>query len=106
MPRFSRGVLRLLAIVVAVGLSVPVGTSLVSGAAGRDYPRCIHACNDARRACDDRCTTDCTALYPGSANKPLRDACIASCKAVCGHQSDDCKLACKVVPPPPSGQEP
>lgn len=106
MPRFSKRVLRLLAIVVAVGLSLPVATSLVSGDAGRDFSRCVQACNETRRACDDRCTTDCTALYPGSANKSLRDACIAACKNICGQQSDDCKLACKATPPPPSGTEP
>ena len=102
MPKSSRGVMRLLAGVVAVGLCLPVGTSLAKADAGRDFPRCIHACNEARRACDDRCTTDCTALYPGTPNKALRDACILACKDICNSQSDDCKLVCKTGEPCPS----
>jgi len=94
MPKFSGGVVRLLAVVAAVWLFQPIGTSLVRGDAGRDFSRCIHVCNDTRRACDDRCASDCGALYPGTPNKPQRDACIAACKDICLTQSDDCKLVC------------
>lgn len=97
MPKFSRGVLRLLGVVAMVALLAPVATSLVEGSAGRDFSRCVQACNDVRRACNDRCTTDCTALFPGSANKTQRDACIASCRTICDTQSDDCKLICKAI---------
>lgn len=94
MPKFSGGVVRLLAVVAAVWLFQPIGTSLVRGDAGRDYPRCIQACNDTRGVCDQRCKDDCGALYPGTPNKPQRDACILACKDICNAQSDDCKLIC------------
>lgn len=97
MPKFSRGVLRLFGVVALVVLLAPVVTTLVDAAAGRDFPRCIQQCNFIRGACNDRCSTDCTALFPGSANKPARDACIADCKAGCVDESNDCKLVCKAI---------
>ena len=105
MPKVSGGTVRLLAMVAAVWVFQPIGTSLVRGEAGRDYSRCIQACNDTRRACYDRCTTDCTALYPGTPNKPQRDACIAACKNICEVQSDDCKTVC-ATGVSPGGEEP
>jgi hypothetical protein len=107
MPKTLRGALRLLTLVLAVGLSLPVGMSLVRSDAGRDFPRCIHACNDTRQACYDRCTVDCTALYPN--NLGQRNACIGACKNICEAQSDDCKLVCGQTPPcdsPPCSSEP
>lgn len=94
MPKFSGGVVRLIAVVAAVWLFQPIGSSLVRGAAGRDFPRCIQACNDTKSACNTRCSQDCFALYPGTPNKPQRDACIAACKSLCLTQSDDCKAIC------------
>ena len=105
MPKFSGGVVRLLAVTAAVWLFQPIGTSLVRGAAGRDFSRCIQACNETRRACDLRCKDDCTALYPGTPNKPQRDACIAACKSLCLVVSDDCKAICAGTEPP-TGEEP
>ena len=95
MPKFSGGVVRLLAVVAAVWLFQPIGASLVRGAAGRDYPRCIQACNEIRKACDSRCVSECTELYPGSANQTLRDACVVSCKSICVAESSDCKDVCR-----------
>ena len=105
MPKFSGGVVRLLAVTAAVLLFQPIGTSLVLGLSGRDFSRCVQACNDTRRACDDRCATDCAALYPGTPNKPQRDACIAACKSICLTQSDDCKAVC-ATGVSPGGEEP
>jgi len=68
---------------------------LVAGSAGRDYSRCVHACNDARRACIDRCTPDCQELFP---NDPARrDECISGCKALCLGESDECKAICRAI---------
>ena len=104
MPKFSGGVVRLLAVVAAVWLFQPLGTSLVRGEAGRDFPRCVQACNATRATCGDRCSSECGALYPGSPNKQQRDACINACKNICNQQSDDCKLICKNGPG--TGEEP
>ncbi|HET9482229.1 MAG TPA: hypothetical protein VFP98_10785 [Candidatus Polarisedimenticolia bacterium] len=93
MPRFLRGGLRLLAVVGLVAALHPLPS--YTATAGRNFSRCIQACNDIRRACDDRCATDCRDLFPNS--KPERDACIAACKAICLTESDDCKLVCQSI---------
>lgn len=98
MPKFSRGVLRVLGVLAVVALVTPVTVSWVNGAAGREFSRCIHTCNDTKSACNIRCSDDCFALFPNS--KPQRDACIASCKAICSSQSDDCKLECQAIKNP------
>ena len=107
MPKSSRGVIRLLAVVVVVGLCLPFGTSLAKAAGGRDYVRCIQTCNETRKACDARCLSDCSALYPAGT---LRDACVTACKTgTCVPQSNDCKLVCKTgvpCPSPPCTPEP
>lgn len=96
MPKFSRGVLRLLGVFALVALLLPVSSELIARAAGRDFPRCIQACNDIRKLCNDRCSTDCFAMFPN--DKPLRDACIANCKnSVCVVESQDCKLVCQAI---------
>jgi len=106
MPKFSRGVIRLLGVLAVVAVCAPLTTSWVTGAAGRDFSRCIHQCNDVKSACNIRCSDDCFAMFPGTPNKPQRDACIASCKAICLSQSDDCKLECQSIKNPPSPTEP
>ena len=95
---------RALGAIALAALLAPLSVALGSNA-GRDYPRCIQACNATRKACDTRCSDDCFALYPGTPNRALRDACIASCKSLCGTQSDDCKDVCRGTEPP-TGEEP
>ncbi|HZI92653.1 MAG TPA: hypothetical protein VFE84_00290 [Patescibacteria group bacterium] len=105
MPKFSRGVLRVLGVLAFVALVTPVTASWVmSSTAGRDFSRCIHTCNDTKAACNTRCSDDCFAMFPS--NKPQRDACIASCKAICLTQSDDCKLVCQQIKNNPCPTEP
>src|SRR5262245_15416107 len=104
MPKFSRGVVRVLGVLALVALVTPVGTSWVSGAAGREFSRCIHACNDIKSICNNRCSDDCFAQFPNS--KPQRDACIAACKSICLTASDDCKLECQAIKNPPCPSEP
>jgi hypothetical protein len=81
----------------AAGLAVAlIGTTQMTAAtAGRDFSRCVQACNDARRACGDRCSEDCKALYPTNATQ--RNACITTCKTICDSQSDECKLVCQAI---------
>ncbi|HKY31322.1 MAG TPA: hypothetical protein VJV23_02215 [Candidatus Polarisedimenticolia bacterium] len=95
MPKYSRGVLKLLGALAVVCVLQPVASSLAEGTAGREFSRCIQACNDSRRACHDRCTTDCAAMFPN--NNQQRNACISACKAICDAQSDDCKLICQAI---------
>jgi len=48
-----RAIARLsLSLVIGLGLVSP---ALLQAAAGRDFPRCIHACSEVRKACDERC---------------------------------------------------
>jgi hypothetical protein len=83
----------------SVGLAVGV-------VAGRDFSRCVRSCNSTRLACFNGCTDDCRDLYPGTPNKPQRDACILASKDVCEVESDDCKLACQAIKPPPTEECP
>ncbi len=89
---------RLLGAAAVAVLLFPLSQSLAV-TAGRDYSRCIHACNDARRVCNERCSTDCQALFPN--DKSQRDACIGTSKdEQCLAESQDCKLACKEIKNP------
>ena len=92
MPRYSRGVLRLVGALALFAALQPF-SSLLQAEGGREFSRCVQSCNDARKACDDLCVDDCRAMFPDS--KPQRDACIAACKAICLVESDDCKLVCQ-----------
>jgi hypothetical protein len=94
MPKYSRGVLRLLAVLaLVVAVQSLAGYAVRATCFGRNYSRCVQQCNDVRRACDDRCSSDCRDLFPN--DKTQRDACIAACKTICGNESDDCKLVCQ-----------
>lgn len=95
MPKYSRGVMRLLGVLALAVVLSPAVYTVASGSAGRDFSRCVHTCNDAKAACNNRCSEDCFALYPNS--KPQRDACIAACKTNCTTQSEDCKLVCQAI---------
>ena len=95
MPKYSRGVMRLVGVLALVALLTPAAVSVAAGAAGREFSRCVQACNDARRACGDRCSDDCRELFP--TNSAQRNACIAACKAICDGQSDECKLVCLAI---------
>jgi hypothetical protein len=95
---------RLLAIFTLAVIAVTSVGLAVGVVAGRDFSRCVRSCNATRLACFDGCNADCGALYPGTPNKPARDACIFDCKNVCESVSDDCKLVCqaqKQTPPAP-----
>lgn len=95
MPKYSRGVMRLLGVLALAVVLSPAVYTVAAGSAGRDFSRCVQACNDARRECDDRCAADCRALYPN--NKSQRDACTAACKAGCLSTSEECKLVCQAI---------
>lgn len=96
MSRLSRGMIRSAAVLALLVLTQPFAELNLADPA-KDFPLCIQACNDARRACDDQCMDDCATLFPGSANKQARDACITACKATCTAQSDACKRVCQEI---------
>ena len=74
--------------------------AIVLADGGSDFTRCVMACNEARKVCQDACKVDCTELFPGSQNEVQRDACIATCKAECSVTSEECKTNCKTEPSP------
>lgn len=90
---------------LAVGCLMALPVSLpLARSAGRDFPRCIHACNVARTNCEDRCQTDCTALFPTNASQ--RRACVSACHDICVNQEQDCKDRCRAIKNGESPQEP
>ncbi len=96
MPKYLRGGTRLLAALAVAALLMPLSATVMAQTSGRDYSRCVQACNDARRACNDRCNTDCKAMFPNDST--ARNACISACKnTTCNVESEDCKLACKAI---------
>ena len=96
MPKFSRGVLRALGVLAVVAVFAPLATTMVMGSdAGRNFSRCVQACNDVNRTCGVRCQDDCRALFPN--DKTQRDACTAACKDICFQQLTDCKLVCQAI---------
>lgn len=100
MTRYGQGALRLIGALVLVAAFQPFSSFMQADEAGREFSRCVRACNDNRRACDDLCTVDCTAMFPGTPNKDARNACIAACKATCAAESNDCKLVCEAIQNP------
>ena len=102
----KRGLWRpLLVLTAAVLIFTSLGSTLAS-VAGRDFSRCVQGCNAIRKSCDAIVTDDCRAMFPGTPNKPARDACIAAGKAVCLVDSDECKLMCQAIKNPPTFEEP
>ncbi|MGH9868848.1 MAG: hypothetical protein ACREAA_11875 [Candidatus Polarisedimenticolia bacterium] len=93
-PVFTNGLkfIGMLGLAVAIQSWAP---QLVAAAPGRDYSRCVHTCNDARRACGERCAGDCQALFPNSPSQ--REECIVQCKALCNGESEDCKAVCRAI---------
>ena len=53
----------------------------IMGDNGRTFSRCVQQCNESNRQCGDECSTDCFEIWPGTENKPARDACITDCKS-------------------------
>lgn len=83
-------------LMLALGCSMALPISLpLAGEAGREYSRCVKACNSVRQACSDRCDSDCAALYP---NDPAqRVACESTCNNICMDTQKDCKAFCLAV---------
>lgn len=71
---------------------------------GRDYSRCVHGCNETRRACDDRCSSDCREQFAGDAAQ--RNACPSACRDICVAQEKDCKARCLAIRKGTSPDEP
>jgi hypothetical protein len=86
--------LGLVGVLALMAMIQPLPPTLASSA-GREFSRCVQACNEGRRACDERCKTECAELFPDS--KTQRDACIAACKTVCSVESEDCKQVCQSI---------
>src|SRR5262245_37016663 len=93
MPKYSRGMLRLLAVAAVVALLWPAATTLTHARA-TDFTRCVQACNDVNSSCNIQCSTDCKAAFT---TKAERDACISACRAVCLTQLDTCKARCQAI---------
>lgn len=90
---------RTLAALALAAVLQPQATVMLADA-GSDLTRCVMACNETRKVCQDSCKVGCTELFPGSQNKTQRDNCITACKAECSVVSEECKLGCKEEPSP------
>jgi len=62
---------------------------------GREYSRCVHACNDLRLACDNRCDADCASTFV--AGTVAFDACVLQCHGLCSDYGNDCKDICQAI---------
>jgi len=91
-----------LSVVLGSLLLAPITMTVAAG--GRDFSRCVRACNSIRGACSTRCSDDCGVLFPN--DKTARDACISQCKAICLESDKECKTACKAIKNPTSDPEP
>ncbi len=93
MPRFSRGVLRLLGVLAVVALLQPVPSMLQAGKPDDNFgsvecKRCKDSCNEARDACDLRCLFDCNSEFAGD------PAAIGQCVAACNEGCTDGRVLC------------
>ena len=78
----------------ALAILVMLTSQVAMSEPGRDYPRCIHQCNEIRRACRNNCAPSCAAIFPPGA---ARDACVSACKDSCIRNSNDCKDVCRAI---------
>ena len=94
----------LLALALGCTMALPMSQPL-AGDVGRNYSRCVDACNFIRHVCEDRCDNDCAVLYPN--DPPQRQACVSTCHELCRVQQSDCKAFClaakkgEISPPEP-----
>jgi len=85
--------LRLLGALALLALVDTTNSSLISAVAGRDYSRCVQACNETRHSCDDRCVVDCANLFP--TDKTARQACVSTCQSGCTEEWSGCRDICE-----------
>jgi hypothetical protein len=100
MQKYSRGVLRLLGVLMVVALLAPM-PSLLQGAKPDDNwgsfecSRCRQSCIETRQACQTLCHANCSEMFPqGNENQACKDACTDICqdsKVVCVAQ---CRPLC------------
>src|SRR5262245_41556802 len=79
---------------LALALTLPMfiwGSGNASDA-GREFSRCSRACNDIRRACQDRGAAIC--FVPGL-DEAAQQTCFLECDAVCAANTMDCKDLCQ-----------
>ncbi len=98
MPKYSRGVLRLLGVLMVVALLAPM-PSLLQGAKPDDNfgsvecKRCKDSCQETRAACQDLafqvCDNEC-----GNA-EPCKQECLDAAFAICTSSNVQCKQLCK-----------
>ncbi len=93
MPKFWRGVVRLLAAGAVVALAQPLYVTLAD--ATKDLPLCIQGCQDTFLVCSANCDSDCTALFPLPSQLAQRTACIDACVVICEEIKKDCKERCR-----------
>lgn len=100
MQKYSRGVLRLLGVLMVVALLAPM-PSLLQGAkpddnwGSEDCSRCRQSCIETRQACQALCHVNCGEEFPqGNENQACKEACVDICqdsKVVC---VDLCRPLC------------
>lgn len=95
MPRISRGVIRLLAVVAFVVVMQPLLQTISLADTTREFALCILSCNDGYDTCGDRCQVDCRALY--ASGDPALNVCISDCKALCNVIKIACKERCQAI---------
>src|SRR4030095_10887275 len=62
---------------------------------GRDFSRCVQACNAAKQSCRDLCVTECRTLFPGNSQK--QSGCSGTCKSGCVESEQQCKAVCRAI---------
>lgn len=91
-----------LAVAAGIGCMLALaGSETVANDVGRNFSRCINACNAARKACNQQCVADCQGMFP---NDPApRGSCQSQCVQTCVTNEHDCKVVCQAIK---NGQSP
>ena len=91
-----------LAVATGIGcLLALAGSQAVANDVGRNFSRCINACDATRRACNQQCGADCKGMFP---NDPVqRGSCQSQCVQTCVTTEHDCKVVCQAIK---NGQSP
>ncbi|HZI93745.1 MAG TPA: hypothetical protein VFE84_05850 [Patescibacteria group bacterium] len=90
------------AVAIGFGCSLALaGSTVIANDVGRNFSRCVNACDAARKACSQQCVADCKGMFP---NDPVqRGSCQSQCVQTCVTNERDCKVVCLAIK---NGQSP
>jgi hypothetical protein len=91
MRHILRPSIRVLLALIVTAFVMGYGRASQPVISGRDFSRCMGACGERGRVCQDRCRADCAFLFEDQATQ---SECFQQCDAYCVIVTMDCRSTC------------